>query len=149
MIRLATSDDIARIVKMGECFHAEAGWADISEFDVESCTATITNMIEQDAGIVVVVENEGRLVGMAGGVISPIYFNYAHQTGQELFFWLEPSSRSGDGRSLLKALEDEARAKGCKSWVMIALDKIRPEATGMLYKRNGYRPSEHSWIKRL
>lgn len=149
MIRKAAQDDVANIVEMGRRFHEEAGWSDICDFDPESCTRTIANMIEQDAHIVLVVEQGGDLIGMAGGVTSELYFNYAHRTGQELFFWMRPETRSGEGRALLQALEDEAKSIGCGSWAMIALDNIRPDATGMLYKRNGYRPSERSWIKRL
>lgn len=149
MIRHANHRDVPAMVEMGRQFHCDAGWGDITEFSNEDCAATLAKMVGLDDAILLVVEREGNLIGMAGGLASPIYFNHAHKTGQELFFWMEPGSRNGDGRQLLEALEEEAREIGCQSWVMISLDRIRPEATGLLYKRRGYRASEHSWIKRL
>lgn len=149
MIRLATPDDIPTLLEMGREFHGAAGWADITDFNPVDCAQTLANMIDVESAILLVVERDGAVVGMAGGVTTPIYFNYAHKSGQELFFWMRPDARNGEGRLLLTALENEARALGCESWMMIALDKVRPEATGALYKRNGYRLAEHGWIKRL
>lgn len=149
MIRTATPDDIPAMVDMGRDFHEAAGWADITPFDADDCAQTIANMIAVTSAIALVVEEDGALIGMAGGVTTPIYFNYGHKTGQELFFWMRPGTRNGDGKKLLDALEDAAREQGCQSWMMIALEKIRPNATGALYKRRGYRLAEHNWIKRL
>ncbi|HKY81197.1 MAG TPA: GNAT family N-acetyltransferase [Sphingobium sp.] len=149
MIRLATLEDIPAIAEMGERFHGEAGWEDIAGYSVEDCSISLRQMIEGDLGIVIVAEDEGRIVGIAGGLIFPLYFNHAHKSGQELFWYVEPGRRDGLGRKLKTALEDEARKAACQSWTMIALDKVSPEATGRLYRRDGYRAAEHSWIRRL
>lgn len=149
MIREAVLADIPALVAMGREFHGAAGWGDITSFSDEDCAQTLSNMIASDDAIIMVADRDGEIIGMSGGVTTPIYFNYGHKTGQELFFWMRPDARNGEGARLLAALEDAARAKGCQSWAMIALDKIRPEATGALYRRRGYRPAEHSWIKRL
>lgn len=148
MIRPATPEDIPAIVAMGEKFHAEAGWADIAEYRPDDCARSIAAMIE-GSGIVLVAEREGQVVGMAGGVVGPLYFNAGHVTGQELFLYMTPGLRDGTGARLLAGLEDEARRRGCQSWIMIALDRVSPEATGRLYQRRGYRAAEHSWIRRL
>ncbi len=134
---------------MGREFHAAAGWSDVTGFNDDDCAQTLANMVENETAIVVVCEHDGEVIGMAGGVMSPIYFNYGHRSGQELFFWMRPDARNGDGAKLLSELEAQAKLKGCSSWVMIALEHVRPQATGMLYKRRGYRLAEHNWIKRL
>ena len=148
MIRHATPEDLPAIAEMGERFHTEAGWADIAGYSRGDCQASLKAMIE-GAGVVLVAENEGRIVGIAGGVYFPLYFNHGHKSGQELFLYVEPGLRDGTGAKLLTALEEAAREAGCQSWLMIALDHVAPEATGRLYKRRGYRPAEHSWIRRL
>lgn len=149
MIRLATLKDVADIAEMGERFHEAAGWGDIAGYSVEDCAKTLIQMIETDLGIVLVAESDGRIIGIAGGLVFPLYFNHAHKSGQELFLYVEPGLRDGTGGRLLAALEEEARKVGCTSWSMIALNKVSPEATGRLYQRRGYRPAEHSWIRRL
>lgn len=149
MIRPATHEDIAVIAELGQCFFNESGWSDVAEWDDASIRQTLAHLIENEGGILLVAEHDGRIVGMTGGMVHPLYFNHAHLTGQELFWWVEPEHRKGVGAALLDRLEDEARARGAVSWAMIALDKVRPEAVGAVYRRRGYRASEHSYIKRL
>lgn len=147
VIRAATEADVRAIAELGEHFHAEAAWADIAEYSVSDCAEALTAMLESE--ILLVAERDGAIIGMAGGATFPLYFNHAHKSGQELFFWMAPGERSGAGARLMDAMEDAARQRGCVSWAMIALDKVRPDATGQYYRRRGYRCAEHSWIKRL
>lgn len=149
MIRRATLDDVPEIARLGGLFHAEAGWGDIVEYSQTDCEKTLTHLVTNDDGIVLVADRDGEIVGMCGGLCHPIYFNHAHKSGQELFWWMRPDLRDGTGRELLEAMESEARRVGCESWSMIALDKVQPEITGRIYRRRGYRASEHSYIKRL
>ena len=149
MIRKATLDDVARIAELGALFHAEAGWGDICEYVCEDTEKTLRYLVEDNNGILLVAERDGEIVGMCGGLAHPIYFNHAHKSGQELFWWVKPDCRGGVGKALFDAMEDEARRLGCTSWAMTALDKVQPELTGRLYRRRGYRASEHSYIKRL
>lgn len=149
MIRLARTDDVKQIAAMGAKFHDEAGWGDIADYDTVSIELTLSNMIANADAIVLVAEVEGELIGMAGGITAPLYFNHAHRIGQELFYWIEPGERNGVGRMLLEALEDEGRVLNCNSWVMVALDNVRPEVTGRLYRMRGYRPAERNWIRKL
>jgi GNAT superfamily N-acetyltransferase len=148
-IRPATLEDVPTIAAMGERFHAEAGWADVVPYVVADCAQSLRELVGAPAGILLVAEAEGRLVGMAGGLAHPFYFNFAHRTGSELFWWVEPGLRDGTGAALLQSLEDAARAIGCESWAMVAVDKVRPETMARIYRRRGYRPAEHSFIKRL
>lgn len=149
MIRPAGVEDIPTIASMGKAFFDEAAWSDVVEYVSEDCAASLLAMIEGEHGIVLVAEEAGQIVGMAGGVVCPLYFNRAHLSGQELFLWVKPGERRGLGGRLLIALEQAAKDAGCQSWSMIALDRVEPEATGKLYERRGYRASEHSYIKRL
>jgi GNAT superfamily N-acetyltransferase len=149
VIRNATPEDIPEIARLGELFHAEAGWADICEYSIDDTQKTLGHLVSDESGILLVAERDGEIVGMAGGLAHPIYFNHSHKSGQELFWWMKPGLRDGTGRLLLEAMENAARDIGCTSWAMIALDKVQPEITGRIYRRRGYRASEHSYIKRL
>ena len=148
-IRDATADDVDEIARLGHVFYEEAGWADIAEWDEASIKVTLSSLIDNTAGIVLVLCRKGVISGIAGGMVYPVYFNHAHKTGQELFWWLTPDQRDGGGKGLLDALEAAAKARGAQSWAMIALDMLRPEAIGAVYQRRGYRPSERTFIKRL
>lgn len=149
MIRPATHSDIKEIARLGKLFHAEAGWGDVVEYVRSDTEKTLAHLVDSDDGILLVAENDGEIVGMCGGLAHPVYFNHSHKSGQELFWWMKPGLRDGTGRLLLEAMESTAREIGCKSWSMIALDKVNPELTGRIYRRRGYRASEHSYIKRL
>lgn len=149
MIRDATLDDIPQITKLGELFHSEAGCADIFEYNHQDTAKTLESLITGENGILLVAEVGGEVVGMCGGLAYPLYCNFAHKTGQELFWWMRPDLRDGTGRLLFDALEDRARALGCASWSMIALDTVNPDVTGRIYRRRGYRASEHIYMKRL
>lgn len=148
-IREATQDDVDTVARLGRIFYEEAAWADIVEWDDASIRQTLSGLVASDDGIVLVLCREGVISGMTGGLIYPMYFNHAHRTGQELFWWLAPGERDGAGGALLDALEQTAKHRGAESWSMLALEKLRPEAVGALYRRRGYRASERTYIKRL
>lgn len=148
-IRDATEVDVATVACLGRRFYDEAAWADVAEWDDHSISQTLSGLVANADGILLVLERKGVICGMAGGLVYPLYFNHSHRTGQELFWWLSPEQRDGAGSALLDALEGAARARGAQSWAMIALDMLRPEAIGAVYSRRGYRPSERSFIKRL
>lgn len=149
MIRDAIPADVPRIADLGGEFHREAGWGDVVPYSQEDTQKTLDFLIEDDNGILLVAERDGEIIGMTGGLAHPVYFNLSHKSGQELFWWVQPGLRDGTGRLLLEAMEARAKAIGCVSWSMIALDKVNPELTGKIYRRRGYRASEHSYIKRL
>ncbi len=148
-IRAAVENDIPVIADMGARFFAEAEWSDVVEWDHDSICATLRHMIADPSGIVLVATREGVIRGIAGGLVHPLYFNRNHLSGQEIFWWVEPDERGHMGAPLLDCLELAALERGAKSWAMIALDKIRPDAVGAAYKRRGYRASEHTYIKRF
>lgn len=141
MIREATLDDIPALLEMGRAFADRCDLHSIAPYDETSMAATFRLLIEQDNGILLITDG-----GAAGGMVHPAYWNHAHLTGQEFFWWVYPEKR-GQGVRLFKALEQAAKDRGAGSWAMITLDKVEPEKTGRFYERCGYRKSEHSFIK--
>lgn len=149
MIRLATVADIDALTAMGRQFFAATEYSDIVQFDDASFHKTVEHLMTGDA-VCLVAEVDGQVIGAAGALAYPFYFNAGHKTGQEVFWWLNPEHRGGQiGIQLFAALEDWAKTQGCQSFTMIALDAVDAERVGRIYQRCGYRPSEHSYIKEL
>ena len=137
MIRPATLDDMpALLVLADKCItrgKLHCG------FDPATMELTLGHLISDPNGILFVTDD---VCSAAGGLVHPHPFNANHITGQELFWWAER-----EGAELFAALESRARELGCHSWMMVALETMRPSAVGALYRRRGYVPVEHSYAK--
>ena len=133
-----------RLLEMGRAFFAESGYTEM-EFDPDTTAGMLRYLMDSDDGALFVAD-VGRLIGMAGALAYPFYFNAGHKTGQELFWWMVPEFRGGvHGVRLLHELERWARSVGCASFSMIALSTL-PRAAD-IYARSGYRASDQSFIK--
>ena len=148
MIRPAELSDIPQIARLGELFHAQAGWSDVFSYSVEDCEASLAHFMAQESFICLVAD-EGEIVGMAAGAFSPVYFNLSHKSGEELFWWVSDNAPQMTGIRLLNALENAARERGCESWQMKSIALLNGDRMGKLYERMGYRASEHTFVKRL
>lgn len=149
MIREALAEDIPRLVVLGRAFLAETGLASLTEIDDDSFSRSLAEMVASENKTVLVAENGAGIIGMAGGLVYPLYFNFNHLTAQEMFWFVLPDHRDGVGAELFKAFEAWAREKGALSITMIALDSNRPKSVARVYKRAGYVPAERSFIRGL
>lgn len=147
LIRPATPADAPEIARLGRKFFDQAGWDDCLEYVEADCAAALAAFME--AGVFLCFVAGEPIHGMIGGVISPVYFNRAHLSGEELFWWVDEAAPQLTGIRLLDAMERAARERGCKSWQMKSLARLGGERMVKLYERRGYRASENSFIKRL
>lgn len=147
MIRPMTLADVPEVSRIGGLFHAKAGWDEIA-YSEDDCANSLTRFMETGSFIGLVAD-DGHIVGMIGGIISPVYFNYSHISGEELFWYVAGNAPQSTGIKLLKALENEARDRGCRTWQMKSLDRLGGERMVQLYERMGYRASESSFLKEL
>jgi GNAT superfamily N-acetyltransferase len=131
------------LVALGKRFHEASGYVDIAEFDALSFATTLQNAPD---AVYLVVEKEGSMVGMAGALVYPFYFNLKHRTAQEIFWWVDPEHR-GVGSELFDALVAEVKAMGAQSLSMIAIESA--PWVGGFYEKRGFRPSERSFIRSL
>lgn len=137
MIRPATHQDIPVLLAMGEKFAELAKLTEHVGYDPESMARSFAFMIEDENCAIFVGER-----GAIGGNKAPHPFNHAHWIAQELFWW----SEGGEGIRLLTVFEEWAR-EHCASLRMITLEAVEPERTGGLYRRLGFDPLEHGYIK--
>lgn len=149
MVREATLDDIPQIVDMGRAFHAASAYASIVAYDAESAGVTFAGLITGEDGVVFVYDDEfGRIVGTTAAMAYPFFFNRHHKTGNEFFWWVDPDHRGSNiGKALLDALEAWKETVNAKSFTLSALESMRPEVVGEIYRRRGYMPSDRSYIK--
>ncbi len=148
-IRLATNEDIPRIVEMGAVLTAQSSYVGIVDYDKDSAAQTVSEFIESDAAVVLVCEPDGMVVGVVAALVFPLYLNRAHMTAQELWMWIDPEYRGHGGRNLMKALESTVSDMGAKSLCVTAQASIRPEATGRLYRRHGFKLTDLTYMKRI
>jgi hypothetical protein len=148
LIREAGLSDIPEIARLGGKFHEQAGWSDIMAYSEANCALSLEHLMKSDAFICLVAGRD-KIEGMAAGVVSPVYFNHAHLSGEELFWWVDENAPQMTGIRLLDALEQSARQRGCVSWQMKSIAKLNGDRMAKLYERRGYRASEQSFIKVL
>lgn len=147
MIRKAVASDIPDIARLGAIFHEQAGWTEIP-YNADDCAKSLHAFVAMPNFICIVAEGAG-IEGMAAGVTSPAYFNHAHTSGEELFWWVSSTAPQMTGIRLLEALEHEARRLGCQTWQMKSLARLGGDRMTKLYERRGYRASEQAFIKEL
>lgn len=147
MIRRATRADLAEVARLGEKFHDQAGWSDIVGYSAADCQASLERFM--DAGVFICLVAGSPIVGMIGGVVSPVYFRADHVSAEELFWWVDDAAPQMTGIRLLDAYEKALREAGVHSSQMKGLAKLGGKRMNALYERRGYRASENSVIKRL
>lgn len=148
MIREAVIEDIPVMVKLGKEFFDFTELGRITEYDADSAAKTFKALIENEMATILLIEIDGKVVGGAGAVLSPFYFNLNHITGQE-FFWFVSEKYRGTKESLklFNALEGWAKDQGANSFFMIALkcnDGIKK-----LYEHKGYYEQETHFARRV
>lgn len=148
-IRPAIQSDLNQIVKLGLNFHKASGLEAVFPFDPKSLRRTLRHMVESPSAGIVVIETDGAIKGAAGFQASKSFFNETIKVGQERFFWIEPDLRGFDGIKLLHALEQEAKVCGCTRFAMVSLNNLKPEQLDKFYRRQGYEPLEHVYVKLL
>lgn len=147
MIREAIADDAGKLVEMGWAFFQEAGHAGEFVFDPQSFLGSLEMLA--GAGMLLVVEDGGEVVGMAAADVAPALWNRSILLGREQFWYIVPAHRKGTGVALLSALEQAAKRYGATTFDVVAEDGQRSEALGRLYRRASYNPAERTFRKRL
>lgn len=144
-IRNATPADTPSILAMGRKFYDTTHYALFADYD----DATVEVLIDlmRDAGVLLLAERDGAVVGMAGLVITPFLFNATKNAAYEVMWWVDPADQGqGAGRALLAAIEPACHARGVAAIQMVHLANS-PAHAGPLYERSGYFLSETSYTK--
>lgn len=148
VIRKAAKSDIPTLLQFGRDFLAQTAWAKVG-IDDDSLSQTFTGLLSSDTGILLVAEQDGKIIGSAAAFSFPHYFNLNVVTAQEAFWWVEPEARgSSAGKGLFKGLEQWAQSIGANSLMMVSLPSVPgSEMVDAMYTRAGYEPAEHSFVR--
>lgn len=146
MIEVATQEDLDSVYRLALKFHRESQFP--VALDEEVTYQFVSNALHPDTDIrVFVIRYEGEVVGLCAGVVTPLPFS-KELVATELMWYVEPEFRGTPSSiKLMKAFEDWAKESGCAVCVMAYLETSTNVSN--IYKRLGYRPQEHSFIKEL
>ena len=144
MIRLATVDDYADIIKLSADFWLHTQFTEPFE------PKHTLKMVEfsHDQEFLVVAEHDGKVIGFAAGIYSALLGNSSVLAGTELAWWIDKDHRGGrHGIMLLKFMESRAKDLGIKYWNMVAMESSMPEEVKGMYERMGYTHQESTYTK--
>ena len=149
IIRDATLDDAANLLRMGELMQQESPRFNKFTFDREKSAALINHLISINNGIIVVAEKDGVIVGMLGGMVTEHFFSrdlYAC----DFVVYIEPEYRGGSTViRMIKLFEQRAIELGAKEVSLGISTELQSERTASLYEKLGYIRSGISTIKRV
>lgn len=143
MIREATTEDIPKLVEMGERFHKASPYADLMDFDAQGFSEFGGLMIENDIFLLLVDDHVTSMLGMAfaGCLANPSVI-----MADELFWW---SESPGTGIKLLKTAEVVAKGRGATLFKMSALADDNGERMNGYYQHAGFSDCERSYMRTL
>lgn len=147
IVRDATLEDVAALVAHGREFLISAMPAGYS-YDEAGAAALVSGLIVAPAGLVVVAERDGRIVGGLVAIAYKAPFCVELQA-REIAWWVEPSAR-GSRRvfDMIDRLEEFGAATGCKHVVLSTIDSVSPDALNrFLTSRRGYQHAENAFIR--
>ena len=147
-VRHATLDDLEAIMALAREFIMFAPHASVADVSSEELEQQARTCIEN--ALVLVAEDEGKVVGMLVGVLTGLWFSPSTLMAAELAWWVTPSARNGSaGIRLVTAFQDWAREQGAKVVTMSSLDLDFDTRVSSVLERMGFKASEHTHMKRL
>jgi len=132
MIRAATTDDIPRMVELGQAMHAESPEFRGIRFDADKLARVIAATMANPAGFVQVIERDGEVVGGMVAMATPHYFS-PDMVACDLALFVSPEHRGGMaaarlltsyrnwGKSLGAAKVQLGVMAGIEAWMVEAL----------------------------
>lgn len=143
-IRIATKDDLARIVEMGMRSIDIGPYRDEVK-NPEQAALTAIKVIQGNNGRVLLAEEAGQVVGLFGFIVYP-HFYTGRTTAIELMWYVEPEYRQGfTAIALLRAAQRVAKELGAEKMQCSA----PTEEVGRAYEAVGYRKLEVAYQRSL
>lgn len=143
-VRRATSADAPAVASVGKAFVDNSpyfGKAEVSE-------AAIERFLGIDSVAIFLAEDEGRVIGGCGIIGFPLWWADDTQLSQELFWWVAPEARgTSAAKDMLHAMEAWAKGEGAKYLFMVCLEDKNADRMARLYRRSGFEPVEHAFMR--
>lgn len=143
MIRIATQEDIPRIIELGSQSLQDGPYAGLIR-DVPKQAALCAQEV-MDKGRILLGEEDGEIVGLLGFIVANHHFS-GQRYATELMWYVQPNHRKGGiALKLLWECEKQAREMGAEDMVFTAPN----EDVSSLYRRFGYDKMEVTYRKSL
>ena len=145
ILRQAKYSDIAECLDIGERFWATTPYANDIPYSQVGVLGLLTGLVQSH--MMLVVETEDKIVGVAAAIVTPFHFNPDIKVGAELFWYVDPDYREdGTGEYMLDALEELARDNGATIWSM---GSFGHKGGDKMLTRKGYTQTEKTYSKVL
>lgn len=145
-LRLATEDDIPKIVFFAKTFHGASQYS-AEEFDEEKVAQLAQHILsDKHKGVVIFYVENGIEVGCLAGTLVEVLFS-KELVAAELMWWVDPQYRSRKSLALKEAFEFWGKRVGAK-YIQMSNPAANPKVA-RYYERTGYAPFESSFLKRV
>lgn len=147
-IRQAHIDDVPTLVEMGERFYNYSNLKHYVEYDPQSVTSLLAQLLLSGFLYVAVHDEDGIVAGLAG-TMSTLWFNSGIPVASEMAWWVEEKHRkSSVAIKLYKKFESWAHERGVSRIIMsdLVIDEDTPAAK--LFKKMGFSVIERAHIKK-
>jgi len=149
-IRKATLWDIPEYSDLALDFISSNPMAHIAKADKDEVSQFLVEAIEKDGALIILAESGNRLAGICGAILYPVYYAPSVLVGSELWWFVKPEFRGSQaGKLMREAIERWAAENNAQAMLMIALENEKTQAIDRLYRRSGYCPIEHTYMKEI
>ena len=136
MIRVATHEDVPRLVELGRLLHDSSSYAHLG-YDEDKVAQQCMRLMDSD-GIVFVAVKDGQIVGFFGGSIAEQWFS-RDKVAFDFSFFVHPDHRHGiTAVKLIQAFTMWAKDQGATQIRMGITTDVNVEGTTRLYKALGF-----------
>lgn len=143
-IRNATHDDLFDLLVLARGFSKEA--PAMHKWDKDKTEAMLKTCLDNDATTILVMDQEGEVVGGLVGVVQPLFMSQT-VVASELAWFVDPAHRGKGAIKLVKAFEVWAKQMGADYTTMADIRGIAD--LSKLYERMGYELTEAAYSKKV
>lgn len=144
MIRIIKADEMRKVTVFMKNFEKASSFVKV---DVDHATKTYEDMIKEGSMTVMVMEEDGNIIGSMAFLIAPDLHD-GKLTAVETYWFMHPDHR-GFGLRLFNEFERLAMQKGCQKLAMIHMTDSYPGILEKVYKRYGYKLVEKHYVKEI
>ena len=145
MIRTTTVLDDSNLLHLVKEFYPLTSYSKWAPFDDETVSHLFDTLRRR--GILLVAEDEGKLIGIIAVIGAPGLFNNALVSGHEIVWWVLPAYRKTSiGIDLLRKASSICSLKGWKSFQMTRLEES-DSRLDQVFLAEGFHPTEHCFTK--
>jgi GNAT superfamily N-acetyltransferase len=143
LIRIATQEDIPRIIELGSRSLEDGPYAGVIH-DVPAQAEYCAHEV-MDKGRILLGEEDGKVVGLIGFILANHHFSGQKYAAELMWFVEEEHRKGGIAMKLLWEAEKQAKEMGAEDMLFTAPN----ESVAAIYKRFGYKPLEVTYRKAL